>query len=157
MGYFIGIDPGQKGAIVIIDGDKKVHHIFDMPLLPNHEINFRTVLNNIKLYRGEEVFCLIEKAQTMPKQGIVGAFSYGCGYEGLKTALQIAEIAYQEIPSSKWKKDFSLTSKKEESITKALELFPSLKKEHFYTPRGRMLDGRAEALLLALYAWRHFK
>lgn len=152
---FIGIDPGKQGAIAFIDtqdGERLFLH--DIPLLPNGDINVRSIYSFLKMREPEESICFIEKAQPMPKQGVKGVFTYGCGYGCLLAILQIWGFPYQEIPSSKWKKHFSLSKDKGESIVKCLELFPTLIKDNFYTPRGRMKDGRAEALLLAEYCRR---
>ena len=151
----IGIDPGQKGAIAIIQGQFCID-IKDMPLMPNHEVDANELYRylNMPEHRGYRT-AVIERSQPMPKQGVVSVFSYGRGYGAIVAVLQVLEIPFQEVPAMKWKKSFSLNRDKGESVTKALELFPSLKQTVFYTPRGRMLDGRAEALLIAEYGRRH--
>jgi hypothetical protein len=173
---YIGIDPGQKGAIAILHSDKKTIDYYDMPLLPNGEIDERgieEILTNLV-----SPFCTLEKAQTMPGQGSIGGFNYGVGYGTIKTTLRFMRIPFQEISPMKWKKEFSLIRakdkkikgmskeekaayksrekklSKEESATKVLELFPEIKRDDLYTERGRLLDGRAEAILICEYGRR---
>ena len=149
----IGIDPGKQGAIGIIElNDVVDFKIFDMPLLFNKEIDGNEIYKILGVYLYEKPVCFIEKAQSMPAQGIVSVFKYGMGYGKLLACLEILKIPYQEISSQKWKKHFSLIKKdKRESVAVAKKLFPEIE---FETKRGRLLDGRAEALLIAEYCRR---
>jgi hypothetical protein len=105
------------------------------------------IYSQLKFYN--VTLAVIEQAQAMPKQGVVGIFTYGTGYGKLLAAMEIASTPYQEIRPKVWKKAFSLHSNKLDSINEAEELFPTIT---FMTKGGRMLDGKAEALLLADYA-----
>lgn len=155
---YIGIDPGQKGGIAIIDDDTNKLLSMEIPLsadkkeMSTKEI-YDFISNNFIII--DEVFCIIEKAQAMPKQGVTGVFNYGRGYGELIAILKILEIPYQEIQSQKWKKEFSLIKKdKKASVAMAQKLFPH---EVFITERGRLMDGKAEACLMAEYARRIYK
>ncbi len=143
---YIGIDPGKKGAIGMIQENKI--EICDMPLLPNGEVDGLAIFNMLPMTGTHNIICALEKAQSMSKQGVKGVFTYGMGYGTIKAALCISKIPYIEVHPTKWKKYFSLTKEKKQSITLAMKLFPDVQ---LHTPRGRMLDGRAEALLLAHY------
>ena len=156
MNYFIGIDPGQKGALSIIShyhyDDNKFIHVIDMPLFPSKEINTIGVREFFSVIISRESICYIEKAQSMPRQGVTSTFNYGQGYGKLKAVLEILGISYQEISPQLWKKEFSLIKKdKKDSVTVAMKLFPEIT---FKTPKGRLLDGRAESLLIAEYCRR---
>lgn len=160
MDIYFGVDPGQRGGIVAIDVRLGQETVFSsgMPLLPDGTLNadeIRCIFSKDNL-PGSTV-CYIEKAQPMPKQGVVSVFNYGKGYGMILACLQVLKIPYQEIPAAKWKKEFSLNRDKGASISCAMKLFPSIPPETFFTPRGRMLDGIAEALLIAEYARRHYK
>lgn len=148
---YVGIDPGQKGAIAFIKNNSII--IYDMPLFSNKEIDgIKT--SDIFFTEGGD-FCILEKAQTMPQQGTVSMFKYGMSYGIIKGVLYSFEISFQEVPPQKWKKEYSLSKDKAESIATAKKLFPDCKID-FRTCKGRMLDGRAEALLLAEYARRQY-
>jgi crossover junction endodeoxyribonuclease RuvC len=153
---FIGIDPGLKGGIAVI-ADNKLSVSMEMPLTANKkEMGVKGIFRMFfKMRSLDAFFCIIEKAQAMPKQGVTGVFNYGRGYGELIAILKILEIPYQEIQSQKWKKEFSLIKKnKRESVNIAQKLFPS---EIFMTERGRLMDGKAEACLMAEYARRQYK
>jgi hypothetical protein len=123
------------------------------------------------------VYAVIEDVNPMPREGVVsaGAFMRGVGlWEGLLAGLQ---IPYSKVRPQVWKKEFAIapppakpakgrkkdpkveeaerrkrqTDQKARAIVVAQRLFPSIlfsrKKDH----------GRAEALLLAEYARRHWK
>lgn len=146
---FIGIDPGKQGAIGIIFAGNR-YKVIDMPLCSDTSIDAVAFQDSVKPCF-KDTFCIIEKAQPMPKQGVVSVFNYGKGYGKIISVLECLKISFQEIRSSKWKKEFELSSDKSKSVAMAKKLFPDLS---FTTPRGRLLDGRAEAMLLAEYARR---
>lgn len=151
MMIFCGIDPGQKGALAWIG--ERAYDIYDMPSNPSDLYKYLFVLaGNEITSSGINIFCILEAAQVLPRQGIKGAFTYGIGYGKIKACLDILEIPYQEIHPSRWKKEYSLLNKgKDASVKAAQQLFPNIE---YYTPRGRMLDGRAESILMADYGRR---
>jgi len=178
---YIGIDPGQKGAIAFLDKDKKDKlWIIDMPLLPEKGIDAKTLYEILetKVTFYKDIYVVIEKAQSMPGQSSVAMFNYGGGYHAILAVLQILDIPFEEVRSNKWKTEFGLSGlkskkkqgKKKEKMTSeekknaqkkrkemavkiAIQLFPKMK-DSFFTPKGKMLDGRAEALLIAEYCKR---
>lgn len=146
--YFIGIDVGKKGAISLLEEDGTHVWTIDCPLIGN-DINFNSLSNSICFVEDRKAFCVIEKAQAMPKQGSVSMFNYGTGYGAYLGILSAYKIPYQKVSPRTWKKEFSLDSDKNKSIIMAKQLFPSV-------DVGKK-DGRAEALLLAEYARRIYK
>lgn len=153
--FYIGIDPGQKGGIAIIDKGKDKIHLLAMPLLDDKEgldvldikrwIFGMTDQMHLCNY---SCFCYIEKSQAMPQQGVTSMFNYGKGYGELIALLKILEIPFKEIRPRVWKKTLGLERLKSESVKLAEELYPRLS-GMFVTKRGRLLDGIAEALLIA--------
>lgn len=142
----IGIDPGKQGGIAIKNGEEVI--AYDMPIMPNGEIDACYIATVFSQF--SEAVCVIEKAQAMPQQGVVSVFNYGRGFGKLQALLEIHQFSFLEIPPMKWKKHYGLVNKsKAESVTLAQKLFPKIP---LYTPRGRKLDGKAEALLLMNYA-----
>ena len=147
--FFIGIDPGKSGAVAIINKKSECVHLFDCPV-NGKDIDIQNIVQELEGFK-ENVFCVIEKSQAMPGQGVTSMFNYGVGYGIYKGVLTTLRIPFEEIQPKKWKSDFSLDSDKNKSIVKAKQLFPS--------EAGKILkskDGRAEALLIAEYARRHF-
>lgn len=159
---FIGIDPGLKGGISIIDSE--TNNLFiskEMPLNEdNKSINCKEIFQELCFYwhrqQGDVIcFCVIEQLQTMPGQNVKATSSSAVNYGKLLAILELLEIPYQEVHPLKWKKAFQLVKKsKYESTAVAKSLFP---KEHFMTERGRLMDGKAESLLMAEYARRIHK
>jgi hypothetical protein len=150
MTVFLGCDPGKSGALAVIDHPGG--RVIDMPENPSDLYEHLYIVKSNSDLSKDNCFCILESAQVLPKQGIKGAFTYGIGYGKIKACLDILEIPYQEIHPAKWKKEFSLINKgKDASVKAAQQLFPSIE---FFTPRGRMLDGRAEAILMADYGRR---
>ena len=147
--FFIGIDPGKTGGVSIIDENRKVRLSQEMPLTSDRDVDIQHLSYLINL--SGELFCCVEKSQPMPKQGVRSVFSYGKHYGQIIGLLKLTDIPFQEIPPTKWKKEFSLDNKKYKSIMVAEQLFPG---ERFLTPRMRYMDGKAESLLLAEYARR---
>lgn len=149
--YYIGIDPGKKGAITILSVNNQAQ-ISDMPLQENGDIDALNIFYILKDMQNENCFCILEKAHAMPKQGVVSVFNYGKGYGKIQAVLEMLNISYMEMTSQKWKKEFSLIKKdKKESVMIAGKLKPE---QNFRTERGRLLDGRAESFLIAEYARR---
>lgn len=143
---YVGIDPGKRGAIGMILNDN--YYVYDMPLLPNGEIDAFTV-HGFLIEESYNMFCVIEKAQAMRNQGVTSMFTYGKGYGEVVAALKIAKISFIEVHPIKWKKYFSLNNDKKRSISMAMNLFPDIE---YYGKKGGRKDGRAEAILLAEYA-----
>lgn len=149
--HYIGIDPGKFGGVAYINEYK--YEVIKMPTTSMGEINVSVLYKFLEI--DDERFCIIEKAQTMPKQGIVSAFTYGEGYGKIKAVIELMHISYQEVRSNSWKKEFNLIKKdKKHSVAVAEKLFPD---EMFRGPRGGLLDGKAESILLAEFAKRKYE
>lgn len=162
--YFVGIDPGLNGAICVIDDSLRIKCLEDCPLLEIktgkkkivnlkrvEEVRYRVDSYSIgrifDKYKGRDLYCLIEHAQSMPGQGIASAFNYGEGYGRYLGVLDDGKIPYREIKPNVWKRHFKLNYDKDLSIEKALQVIP--KSEKYINLKKH--DGRAEALLLAVY------
>jgi crossover junction endodeoxyribonuclease RuvC len=141
-----GIDPGLGGALAFIGEDWIATH--DCPLL-GRVIDLHRMAGIFQALPLSGVKIGLERAQPMPKEGVISAFHYGEGYGAYKMILAALKIPYEEIHPAKWKRYFGLFKKtKFDSILLAKKMFPkadlSRKKDH----------GRAEALLIAEYMRR---
>lgn len=168
----IGIDPGLSGAIGYLSNEMKM--VVDMPVLKiegkrtkSRKTGKVTVkkkniydITRIKellaeykktaLDMNDKIEVWIEKSQPMPDQGGVSNFNYGFGFGVLQAVTTCCEIPFQLIHPVTWKKKimFGQGKEKDASVYKAQQLFPELQ---FRGPRGGLLDGRAEAMLIAEY------
>lgn len=172
--HIIGIDPGMKGAIgSIVDG--KYHAVHDIPVADNgSKGNFKNWLDCAAYYAilkeivadrkakhltEHAVLVMIEKPIPMPGQMIQSAASSFDTFGGLRALPLAMGYRVEYVIPVVWKRKFGLTEfpkgytdsqVKRASIDRALRFFPladiSLAKH----------DGRAEALLVAQYAWQQF-
>lgn len=149
----IGIDPGQTGAIAIMNNGK-IKVVYDMPIMKRicgggFEINANTLYNMIKCVpEDDEIIAIVEQVSARPKQGVTSMFHFGESFGVVKGVLGALAIPYGLVTSQRWKKHYSLIGKdKDASRTLAITRFPeiadrlTLKKHH----------GRADAILLAAF------
>ena len=150
MSIAIGIDPGKKGAMAIING------VGDIFVYPFDEQVYRNVLSDYqKVGSNTLAICCLEHVSAMPKQGVVSTFGLGENFGFIQGLLTAFEIPYELVRPAKWKKEFSVTADKNTSIEVCHRLFPNVSLKR--TERCKKDDDNmAEALLLCEYARRHF-
>lgn len=145
---YIGIDPGRNGAMAIIDDNDNVYMLEDLENLYAYWI--KTMLfDEHNFYTG-----CVEDVCGRPGQSCKANTTF---MKLAGRAELMAECICEQVDLVKpqvWKKYFNLitskdltkTEKKHLSIAKAKELFPSVADKLTASK-----DGRAEALLIALY------
>jgi hypothetical protein len=138
----LGIDPGVTGGIAALYSDGRIE-ASDIPTADGG-VDVDALVRRIREHVPR--LAIIEKAQAMPKQGVVSVFKYGCAYGALCAVTALCEIPTYLVSPRKWKTHFALDSDKERSRALAIRLWPGCgfferKKDH----------GRAEAALLARY------
>lgn len=142
---YIGIDPGKKGGIGIIDGETA-------SCQPLTEEGLISAIR-IAAATDDSTKCCVEKVGAMPGQGVTSMFTFGKGCGFIEGVLRSFDIPYQLVPPQTWKKEFCLNSSKQTSIEVCRRLFPSV--SLLPTSKCRVEnDGMAEALLMAEYARR---
>jgi len=161
----IGIDPGLQGAIARITPGGKFLDAHDMPTVTiKIGKRIKRIYDIVKLSEVMSQLSLddivyVEKTQALPP-GIRVQASWGLGKcEGLlEGMLAIRKIPYEFVKPQVWQKHFGITKakgdKKVQSYMIACQLFPEAV---LATPRGRKLDGRSDALLIAEFGRRHLK
>lgn len=138
----LGVDPGLKGALAFLSLDGQLIAIEDMPCL-GKEVN-AYMLANLIVGLGPVTTAVVERAHSMPKQGIAGAFNYGTGYGKILGVLAALHIPIVDYPTS-WKRRAKLTTDKNLSRKRATQRWPEMAEEFSLVKH----DGRAEAALLA--------
>jgi hypothetical protein len=164
--YFVGIDPGLRGAIAIINQDCKLLEYWDMPTYSNSKKKKMTavggivdIMGIIKKFCRYNIFSVtIEKSQSMPNQGVVSSFANGRSFGQLEGVMNSLRVDYYLVSPREWtmkifkkfKSDIAQLKHKERSLAIAKKLFPSLA---LTRPRGKKLslDGRSDAALIAYY------
>lgn len=143
---YIGIDPGKKGALAIIDTDNDSIRIFPF--------DADTYRQRLMVIEGLPSKCCLEHVSAMPGNGSVSMFSFGENFGFIQGLLMAYEIPYELVRPQKWKKEFSITSDKNQAIDVCKRLFPNADLKR--TERCKVADSNfAEALLMAEYARRH--
>lgn len=143
----MGIDPGKTGAVAVLNEDGEIFFYDYLEPMTNSLIEIATT-HNID-------FCLIEKQQPMPKQGVKSMFTIGGIYEGYQWSLRILGIRFMTIRPQEWMKSIGVPSGLERvqrkiKIAEIVQgIYPSAE---LYGPRGGLLDGRSDALPLARLA-----
>ena len=156
MEYIVGIDPGKKGAIALISKDGKELKYIVM-CEPGEMAAW--LLGNI--VAGSDIIRVyVERAQTMPRQGIVSAFTYGTGYGMILGVLEAMSLPYETLRPMMCQRKMIPGTKsgetKKNALIKAKQLFP---KETFIQKRcSKPHDGVVDAILIAEYGrGKHFE
>lgn len=93
----------------------------------------------------------VEDVHAMPRQGVTSSFNFGMSTGIVRGVLAARLIPVHFVSPALWKRHFQLGADKQQARLRATNLFP----EHADLFRRRLDDGRAEALLLAVYGARH--
>lgn len=156
--YILGVDPGIKGALALLDVKNKVlTHVFDLPTTPTG-IKSRLTIDGAKLsllvseFCNDIEFCIFEDVHSSPNDGVVGAFSFGKSTGILLGVLQSYLLPIIPVAPSVWKNVFGLSSNKDESRHMASRKYPAFKEKW----NLKKHDGRAEAALLADFGKRFY-
>ena len=150
---FIGIDPGLKGAVGIIDEHGILIEVVDTPVLSVGKKNDYQVIEMVKIfepYKDKISKAVLEKVHSMPKQGVVSSFNFGKGFGIWQGILSALKIPYDLVTPQRWKGQMmdGMGKEKDASRLRAQQLFPEAelnKKKHV---------DRAEALLMAEFLRR---
>ena len=140
---YIGIDPGARGGIGIINGDT-------VQTVPYSNL---ALVEICQLYQ-DKCIAVIEKVHAMPGQGTVSMFSFGQNYGYILGVVDAYQIPNMLVDPRTWKHYFGITADKRSSIYKCQELYPGV--NLLPTPRCKKeSDGMAEALLIARWGLEH--
>lgn len=155
----IGIDPGNTGALALMEDNGGLIEVVDMPIMAmgkKNQVNpveLANILSNWKAMARMDnlkLFAYIEHVHSMPKQGVSSSFNFGMGYGVIQGVVAALKIPTKLIPSQTWKKYHCLTGKeKDNARTLALQQYPD-------ASLARKKDiGRADAILIALYGCKN--
>ncbi len=151
----IGIDPGNTGAIAILNGG--VLTIHDMPVVETKRnrknkshINAAMVASLLREWAATPGVCAyVELVGSFPKMGVSGAFAFGRGAGILEGALAGLLIPYTIVTPQVWMRDQGVVKSKGKgaSRARAAALFPKYA-QLFSRVKD---DGHADAALIARY------
>ncbi len=148
----VGIDPGLSGAVAALDtATGALLWVEDMPTMPatkgKADVSAPLLAD---LLRGEIVtLAAVEAVHSMPRQGVASAFRFGQGYGTVIGVLGTLGSPVRYVTPQAWKRDMRVTADKGTARTRAAELWPA----HAHLFARVKDDGRAEAALIARWAW----
>lgn len=161
----VGIDPGLDGGIAGIDEKGSVLFIRVMPSKEwkrgKRDVDAAELgrmldrTNGERFDEGEPNLVVVEKVGSMPKQGIVGAFTFGKGYGKVLGIVEYFGIPLEQPTPQRWKKVvLAGTAKdKEAAVAYVRNRFPNL--NLFRTNKCRKPHhGMADAVCLAEFGRR---
>lgn len=151
----IGIDPGLRGAVAVLDPTGALVALHDTPTLTlrtsrgsRQEYDIPGVVALLAHYVGSQAHVILEESQAMPGQGTRSMFQVGLGVGVWLGILGALGLAHTRNRPHVWKRRLGLTSDKEQARLRAMQLFRGA------DLRRRRDHGRAEALLLAWWGWQ---
>ena len=153
--YYIGIDNGVNGGIVVLDKDQNVISKHVMPVLgkSTKEYDINTIRHLLNRYNANS-FAVLEKAQAQFRDGKKQAFKTGFGY-GVMQALLIAEnIPHQIIAPKIWQKKVFEGLPADDTKTASIMFCKRKWPNEDWTPTERSQkchDGLTDAACMAYY------
>jgi len=152
--WFIGIDPGFKGAVVAYRPRDRAIHALRMPTLKitrgdklKTEIDRGALCLWLAPWSGQVHTAAVERVGAAPGQGTSSMFAFGKGAGIVLMACTAHGFPVIEPPPVTWKKYMAVTADKDSSRARASALLP----EHAVHWKN---EGVAEAALIAVYAAR---
>lgn len=153
MARFVGIDPGASGAICLLDTQRRI--VAFQPT-PNLKCSALSLLNWLKEQHMLDPIHLIavEDVHSLFGMSAKSNFQFGFNLGQVRTIADMTEIGVELIQPKAWQKACGITFKKGMSspdrkrhvAATALQLYPKAK---LNGPKGGLLDGRADALMIA--------
>jgi len=163
-GFVIGVDPGFTGGIAILHtpllteafGSEAAVH--DMPTVPGAKGKTELDMPRVLLLtqcsdpkKPTEMW--LERVGARPGQGVSSMFRFGQQLGALEMAAAAHGHILRYVTPATWKAYFGLSADKGVARGYAMKRFPQLADQ---LSRAKD-DGRAEALLIALYGKEHQK
>ena len=151
---FIGIDPGKKGAIAVINSKRDVLLLEDYPGNIASCVKILDKINNMG-FKFDRIYAAIEKVHAKSKQGVTSMFSFGENFGAWQGIISMAKYPLDLPSPQQWAKGVvsKKNNSKSPSVDAATRMFPTV---CLYGPRGGAKDGRAEALLIADWLRRQY-
>jgi crossover junction endodeoxyribonuclease RuvC len=148
----IGIDPGVAGALALISRSGDLIEIADMPILRDGSggrpsVNAPLVAELLARWHARQVVC--EFVSAWPKEGAVGAFSFGRSRGVIEGGCAALSLPIRFLTPAAWKRAVGLPAgrdAKDAARSEAIRRWPA----HAGLFARVRDDGRAEAALVGL-------
>ncbi len=152
-----GIDPGDHGGLAFWDPENGMR-VFDMPVIritkTRVELDVPGFVELLVKMRPVQIFA--ELIHSMPL-GSNANYKRGGYTYAVRLFCATMHISLEEVPPKTWQAAFGIKSKdasttKDQAYRVASRLFPDIE---FKSSRGKLLDGRADAVLICEYGRRN--
>lgn len=166
ISLYIGIDNGLAGGIAAYFGTGELR-VTPMPVVgvkkakgSKSEYNIPAILQWFDQLPCAPKMVVLEKAHSMPLQGIVSTFSIGRSFGIMEGILAARKFPYMIVAAKTWQakmfEGIAHTDTKQSSVLVAQRLFPDT--DLRVGPRSNKLhDGLSDAMLMAYYSYLLFK
>jgi hypothetical protein len=152
MSFFIGIDPGAKGSLCLLDTSTSEIEFHDTPGLtisPTQVLRWLNTRNRTRMIG-------LEKVSSIRGASAGSNFKFGFNVGAITAIAECSQIGVDLIPPKTWQKGCGIVFKKGTAPAArkrvvahaAQQLYPMAP---LHGPRGGLLDGRADALMIAHY------
>lgn len=151
-GVILGIDPGVNGALAFVH--PALIEVFDMPVLKagkGHLLNEGALSRMLDARSRDIEYAILEQQWARPTDGGSQAFKVGMNFGALKMLLASNFIPYRMVSPHAWKRFMKVSADKDSSRALASQLAPKWADQWSL----RKHEGRAEAVLIALYGVSH--
>ena len=154
--FVLGCDPGTQGALCLLDTSTNSTRFYETPKSKYLAHSVLTLSSQIALWFPIIAYTAIEDVHSMGGMSAKSNFQFGRNVGLLEACLysHIDNIEY--IQPKVWQKEVGISftpkstpaAKKKITANIALELYP---KAEIFGPKGGLLDGRSDALMIAHY------
>lgn len=150
---FVGIDPGKKGfACVLVPEISKVEFM----ALDNHAADIRSSLMMLNDPYDVQVI-MLEKVQNIFGVSSKSNFNFGFNYGWIHGLIESTEIPFDFVRPKIWQAKLGIKPKTPNLKVVIAEhcrrLYP---KVNVYGPKGGLIDGKSDSLMLAHYAFQNY-
>ena len=159
--YLLGIDPGAKGALCLLDASTGSHQFYDTP-------NTKALYDSLAGLEGWLIqtniadYTAIEDIHSLGGMSAKSNFQFGRNLGLLEGLVHLQHPNVEYVQPKTWQKvcgvsfvypegasaAFKSRLRKQFTAARCHELYPDA---WIYGPRGGLLDGRSDALMIAHY------
>lgn len=142
MNVVIGIDPGAKGAMCVMEAEHRIivaRQNYGVKNGPEKIVKLVRMLSNI-------VSVVIEDVHSSPQMGVCSAFSFGDNFGWWKGVLDGNFIPFSRVSPQKWMGALGCMTGGDKHVT--------LRKAAQWFPNAKPTQSDADAILIATYASR---
>jgi crossover junction endodeoxyribonuclease RuvC len=161
----LGIDNGLDGALVVIEEGSfsrraVISRRIVMPVITGskdakREYDVPAVVRLISMFQPDHAY--VERAQSMPKQGVSSTFSIGYGFGLMVGILTSLKVPYTIVHPRTWQKvmlrDVKKTDTKKAAAVVCRRLWPEIDWRKSVRARTNH-DGLCDAALIGMFGWR---